>query len=52
MLSAAPGRIIGEWRISDRDRCTAENMRKIKKEIMDALHLCPCTAGSAIVEIR
>ena len=44
MLSNSPGRIIGEWDLSDRrskDMALPENSR-LKKDIMDRMPLCTC----------
>jgi NitT/TauT family transport system ATP-binding protein len=53
MLSAAPGRVIKEWRPGDgnRDRAS-EKMGRMRKDIIDTLHLCPCAVRSVITEIR
>jgi len=53
MLSAAPGKIIREWKIIEEDRDpTSQRMIKLRKEIIDTLHLCPCAVGSLITEIK
>ena len=43
MLSNSPGRIVGEWDLSDRskDMSRPENIR-LKNEIMDRMPLCSC----------
>ncbi|MDR0791049.1 MAG: ABC transporter ATP-binding protein [Methanomassiliicoccaceae archaeon] len=52
MLSAAPGQVIREWKIDHEDRDpTSDNMIRLRKNIIDALHLCPCAVRSVITEI-
>ncbi|MCL1904843.1 MAG: ABC transporter ATP-binding protein [Methanomassiliicoccaceae archaeon] len=53
MLSSPPGRIIKEWRIDEENRDPAsENMMRLKKDILNTLHLCPCAVTSVIREIK
>jgi NitT/TauT family transport system ATP-binding protein len=53
MLSAAPGQVIMEWKMDEEDRDpTSERMIRLRKNIIDTLHLCPCAVGSVITEIR
>jgi len=52
MLSAAPGQVIKEWKITDEHRDPAsESMIRLRKNIVDTLHLCPCAVGSVITDI-
>jgi len=52
MLSAPPGQVIKEWRIDEENRdMSSERMVRLRKEIIDALHLCPCTVRSLVTEI-
>jgi NitT/TauT family transport system ATP-binding protein len=49
MLSAAPGQVIREWRLDDEERdMTSEKMVRLRKNIIDTLHLCPCAVRSVI----
>jgi len=53
MLSATPGQVIKEWKMNDENRDPAsEGGMKLRKNIIDTLHLCPCAVGSVITEIR
>jgi len=52
MLSATPGQVIREWRIGDENRdMSSEKMVRLRKEIIDTLHLCPCAVRSVVMDI-
>ncbi|MCL2712371.1 MAG: ABC transporter ATP-binding protein [Methanomassiliicoccaceae archaeon] len=48
MLSAAPGQVIKEWSLGDDREMTSERMVRLRKDIIDTLHLCPCAVRSVI----
>ena len=53
MLSACPGQVIKEWRIDEENRdMSSERMIRLRKDIINTLHLCPCAVRSVVTEIH
>ena len=51
LMTASPGRIAKEWRISKDDKASKERMTELKDEIMNAFETCSCAALKKPVQI-